>query len=168
MHDVSTASLRLPDTISTLQGWDALDESLRLEVLESRGMAYDSIRYTAPQALSAVSDPEQKILAQKMMTYMKANADLTPGDRIHALVGSLSATARFLLLKDAEILGGEVRYEHAGCLMPDLSTPHFSNKDGAHLGGCAFEPGDQWVATGVFDRHGKPLSVDEFMEWAGR
>lgn len=168
MQDMSTTALRLPDTIPSSQAWDALDESLRLEIMESQVNAYDSIKYTDSVPIAAVVDPWQKSLAQKMVAYVEGNVDLTPLDRIHAPVGSLSTSVRYLMLGDREILGAEIRYEHAGCLMPDLSTPHFSNEDGAILGGCEFEPGYRWVAMGVFDRHGKPLSVDEFMEWAAR
>jgi hypothetical protein len=165
--DLLSKQVSLPPTLETRESWDVLSPEARLEILDSEYRSYPSLKMTEAKDPGALTNPQEKALAEKMLNYMRSTTDLRIEDKSHGQIGGLQTSVRILRLNNETILGGELRFYQKGCEMPDHTAPRFATDDQAKKAGCEMADQNAWVAVGQFNYDSVPFAVSDFIEWMG-
>jgi hypothetical protein len=165
--DLLAKQVSLPPTLETRESWDVLSPEAKLEILDSEYRSYPSLKMTEPKDPGALTNSQEKALADKMLNYMKSTTDLRIEDKSHGQIGGLQTSVRVLRLNNETILGGEVRFYQKGCEMPDHTAPRFATDEQAKKAGCEMADLNVWAAVGQFNYDSVPFAVSDFIEWMG-
>lgn len=166
-YDLSTRQVSFPAALETRESWDVLSPESRFEILDSEYRSYPSLKMTEAKDPGVLTASQEKVLAEKMLNYIKSTTDLRIEDKTHGQIGTMQTMVRILLLNGETILGGEVRFYQKGCEMPDQTAPRFVTEAQAKKAGCVTSDQHGWAAVGHFNYDGTPFAVSDFIEWIG-